>query len=129
MKKSVVFLLIAALLLAGCAAQAPVPVEPPPAEPPDLDAIVQQSVDEAMARYEEEQRSKDAEIEALKEQLAVLTAQAEEGTSEPAPEETAEPPEPAPAEGTAPESEQVPRQKRLGNQTQSHFLHRTLCPR
>ena len=72
---------------------------------PDLDTIVQQSVDEAMARYEEEQRAKDAEIEALKEQLAVLTAQAEEGTSEPAPEETTEPPESAPAEGTTPESE------------------------
>lgn len=108
MKKSVVFLMIAALLLAGCAAQAPVPVDTPAAGSPDLDAIVQQSVDEAMARYEEEQKAKDAEIEKLKEQLEALTAQAEEGASETASEETEEPPESAPAEGTVPESELVP---------------------
>lgn len=107
MKKFAVFVVTAALLLAGCTTQVPVPVETPPAEIPDIDTIIQQSVDKAMAQYEEEQRVKDAEIEELKAQLEALTAQAEEGTSEPAPEETAEPPEPAPGEGITPESEPV----------------------
>lgn len=92
MKKFAVFLVTAALLLAGCAVQNPAPVDTPP-EPPDIDAIVQQSVDEAIAQYEDEQRAKDEEIEKLKEQLEALTSQAEEGTSDPSPEDDAELPE------------------------------------
>lgn len=101
MKKFAVFMVTAALLLAGCAAQAPVPVETPPAESPDIEAIVRQSVDEAIAQYEEEQKAKDAEIEALKDQLEALTAQADEEASDPASEDTAELPESVPAEETA----------------------------
>lgn len=92
MKKFAVFLVTAALLLTGCAVQNPAPVDVLP-EPPDIDAIVQQSVDEAIAQYEEEQRAKDEEIEKLKEQLEALTSQAEEGTSDPSPEDDAELPE------------------------------------
>lgn len=92
MKKFAVFLVTAALLLAGCAVQNPAPVDTP-LKPPDIDAIVQQSVDEAIAQYEEEQRAKDEEIEKLKEQLEALTSQAEEGTSDPSPEDDAELPE------------------------------------
>lgn len=100
MKKFAVFMVTAALLLAGCAAQAPVPVETPPAESPDIEAIVQQSVDEAMAQYVEEQRAKDAEIEALKDQLEALTAQKEEVPAESVPEVAAPQPESAPVEET-----------------------------
>lgn len=101
MKKFAVFVMTAALLLAGCAAQAPVPVETPPAESQDIDAIIQRSVDEAMAQYEEEQRAKDAEIEALKDQLEALTAQQEEAPAEPASETAAPQPESAPAGETS----------------------------
>lgn len=101
MKKFAVFVMTAALLLAGCATQAPVPVETPPAESQDIDAIIQRSVDEAMAQYEEEQRAKDAEIEALKDQLEALTAQKEEAPAESAPETAAPQPESAPAGETS----------------------------
>lgn len=86
MKKFAAFMVIAALLLAGCAAQAPVPVETPPAESPDIEAIVRQSVDEAIAQYEEEQKAKDAEIEELRAQLEAVFSQMEEEA--PPPEES-----------------------------------------
>ncbi len=104
MKKFAVFMVTTALLLAGCAAQAPVPVETPLAESPDIEAIVQQSVDEAMAQYEEEQKAKDAEIEALRAQLETLTAQADAEASDPALEDAAELPESVPAEETTAEN-------------------------
>ena len=88
MKKFAVFVVTASLLLAGCTTQVPVPVETPPVEIPDIDTIIQQSVDKAMAQYEEEQRVKDAEIEELKAQLEALTAQKEEASAEPVPEDT-----------------------------------------
>ena len=97
MKKFVVFVVTASLLLAGCTTQVPVPVETPPVEIPDIDTIIQQSVDKAMAQYEEEQRVKDAEIEELKAQLEALTAQKEEASAEPVPEDTVPQPESAPA--------------------------------
>ena len=104
MKKFAVFMVTVALLLAGCAAQAPVPVETPPAESPDIEAIVQQSVDEAIAQYEEEQKAKDAEIEALKDQLEVLTTQADAEASNFASEDAAELQESVPAEETTAEN-------------------------
>ncbi len=97
MKKFAVFVVTASLLLAGCTTQVPVPVETPPVEIPDIDTIIQQSVDKAMAQYEEEQRVKDAEIEELKAQLEALTAQKEEASAEPVPEDTVPQPESAPA--------------------------------
>lgn len=97
MKKFAVFVVTAALLLAGCTTQVPVPVETPPVEIPDIDTIIQQSVDKAMAQYEEEQRVKDAEIEELKAQLEALTSQKEEASAEPVPEDTVPQPESAPA--------------------------------
>lgn len=107
MKKFAVFMVTAALLLAGCAAQSPAPVETPPAESPDIDALVQQSVDEAMARYEEEQRAKDEEIEKLKDQLEALASQAEEGGSDSSSEDTGELAEPLFIEETVPENKPV----------------------
>ncbi len=101
MKKFAVFVVTAALLLAGCTTQVPVPVETPPAEIPDIDTIIQQSVDKAMAQYEEEQRAKDAEIEELKAQLEALTSQKEEASAEPVPEDTVPQPESAPAGETS----------------------------
>ena len=97
MKKFAVFVVTASLLLAGCTTQVPVPVETPPVDIPDIDTIIQQSVDKAMAQYEEEQRVKDAEIEELKAQLEALTAQKEEASAEPVPEDTVPQPESAPA--------------------------------
>ncbi len=108
MKKFAVFVVIAALLLAGCTTQVPVPVETLPAEIPDIDTIIQQSVDEAMAPYEEEQRAKDAEIEELKAQLEALTSQKEEASAEHVPEDAAPQPESAPAEEAVPENEPAP---------------------
>ncbi len=97
MKKFAVFVVTASLLLAGCTTQVPVPVETPPVEIPDIDTIIQQSVDKAMAQYEEEQRAKDAEIEELRAQLEALTSQKEEASAEPVPEDAAPQPESAPA--------------------------------
>lgn len=101
MKKFAVFVVTASLLLAGCTTQVPVPVETPPVEIPDIDTIIQQSVDKAMAQYEEEQRAKDAEIEELKAQLEALTSQKEEASAEPVPEDAAPQPESAPAGETS----------------------------
>lgn len=79
MKKRKVAILLALMLLAGCGTQAPAP--PPAADTPDMESIIQQSVDEAvqekMKEYEEEQRKKDEEINRLKEQLEELTSQPE----------------------------------------------------
>ena len=97
MKKKITAILLAIALLAGCE------ITPAPAQEntPDIDAIVQQSVEKAIAQYEETQKEKDAEIAGLKAQLEELTSQVEE------PSDTAEPTETAPAEESpAPASSQ-----------------------
>ncbi len=79
MKKRTIAILVALMLLTGCGTQAPVP--PPAADTPDMESIIQQSVDEAvrekMKKYEEEQLKKDEEIARLKGQLEELTSQPE----------------------------------------------------
>lgn len=95
MKKQITVILLALALLAGCQKQ--VPAVPPAEDAPDMEAIIQQSVDEAvrekMREYEEEQRKKDEEITQLKSQLEELTSQQEV------------PPEEAQAESPDPESQ------------------------
>lgn len=125
MKKFAVLMVVTALLLAGCAVQTPAPVDTPPAETLDIDAIVQQSVVEAIqetaARYEEEQRARDAEIAELRAQLEALVSQTAEETPPPeesAPEEVPPAPSsqaeisPQPEPGSEPTSEK-PAQPRL----------------
>lgn len=79
MKKRTIAILVALMLLAGCETQAP--AAPSATDAPDMEAIIQQSVDEAvrekMAEYEEEQRKKDEEIARLKDQIEDLTGQSE----------------------------------------------------
>lgn len=94
MKKKTTAILLALMILTGCEA-APAPA---PETTPDIEAIVQQSVDEALAQYEEAQKAKDAEIAALKAKLEELASQAEESPDD------AEMPE----ESTPPEDEETP---------------------
>ena len=83
-----------AALLAGC--NTPAPAAPSATGEPNMEAIIQQSVDkvvkEKLEQIEEEQKKKDEEIAKLKEQLEDLTAQ-----SEAPPEENSS----APAENTS----------------------------
>ena len=77
-----------AALLAGC--NTPAPAAPSATDEPDMEAIIQRSVDEAvkekLEQIEEEQKKKDEEIAKLKEQLEDLTSQGppEENSSAPA---------------------------------------------
>ena len=97
MKKKITMILLIIALLAGCEA-APATAQE---DTPDINAIVQQSVEKAIAQYEEAQKEKDAEIAGLKAQLEELTFQAEEVP------DAIELPETAPAEETlAPASSQ-----------------------
>jgi len=93
-KKKYIATLVAIMLLAGCGT--PAPAAPSTTDEPDMEAIIQQSVDEAvkekLEQLEEEQKKKDEEIAKLKEQLEDLTAQ-----SEAPPEENSS----APAESTS----------------------------
>ena len=79
MKKKYIATLVAIMLLAGCGT--PAPAAPSTTDEPDMETIIQQSVDaavqEKMKEYEEEQKKKDEEITKLKEQLEDLTAQSE----------------------------------------------------
>ena len=79
MKKKYIATLVAIMLLAGCGT--PAPAAPSTTDEPDMEAIIQQSVDEAvkekLEQIEEEQKKKDEEIAKLKEQLEDLTAQSE----------------------------------------------------
>lgn len=79
MKKKYIATLVAIMLLAGCGT--PAPAAPSTTDEPDMEAIIQQSVDEAvkekLEQIEEEQKKKDEEIAKLKEQLENLTAQSE----------------------------------------------------
>lgn len=117
MKKKTIAILVALMLLDGCSVQAPAPADAPPAESQDLEAIIQQSVDEAlrekMAEYEEEQQKKDQEIAELKKQLEELAtppeAPPEETPTSPVsqPEETPSQPE-TPSMGVPPQPEPEP---------------------
>ena len=94
MKQKTIAILLTVALLAGC--NTPAPAAPSATDEPDMEAIIQQSVDEAvkerLEQIEEEQKKKDEEIAKLKEQLEDLTAQ-----SEALPEENSS----APAENTS----------------------------
>ena len=94
MKQKTIAILLTIALLAGC--NTPAPAAPSATDEPDMEAIIQQSVDEAvkekLEQIEEEQKKKDEEIAKLKEQLEDLTAQ-----SEVPPEENSS----APAENTS----------------------------
>ena len=94
MKQKTIAILLTIALLAGC--NTPAPAAPSATDEPDMEAIIQRSVDaavqEKMKEYEEEQKKKDEEIAKLKEQLEDLTAQ-----SEAPPEENSS----APAENTS----------------------------
>ena len=74
MKKKITMILLTIALLAGCEA-APATAQE---NTQDMEAIIQQSVAEVIAQYEETQREKDAEIAGLKAQLEELTFQAKE---------------------------------------------------
>lgn len=85
MKEKITVILLTLALLAGCQSQTPAaPADPSTADTPDMEEIIQQSVDEAvqekMKEYEEEQRKKNEEIARLKDQLEDLTASS--GTSQ-----------------------------------------------
>lgn len=108
MKKKIAAILLTLALLAGCQNQTP--AAPSTEDAPDMEAIIRQSVDEAvrekMQEYEEEQRKKDEEIARLKDQLEDLTDQ-----SEVPPEESqAEPPVPEsqPEESEPSQAEVIP---------------------
>ena len=109
MKKKITAILLTLTLLAGCQSQ--VSASSSAADMPDMEAIIRQSVAEAvrekMQEYEEEQRKKDEEIARLKDQLEDLTDQ-----SEVPPEESqAEPPAPeSQPEETVPSQTEVPSQ-------------------
>ena len=79
MKKKYIATLVAIMLLSGCGT--PAPAAPSTTDEPDMEAIIQRSVDEAvkekLEQIEEEQKKKDEEIAKLKEQLEDLTAQSE----------------------------------------------------
>ncbi len=79
MKQKTIAILLTVALLAGC--NTPAPAAPSTTDEPDMEAIIQQSVDEAvkekLEQIEEEQKKKDEEIAKLKEQLEDLTAQSE----------------------------------------------------
>lgn len=94
--KKLAVIMVAALLLAGCAVQS----DTSPAETQDIDAIIQQSVDEAIAQYEAAQKARDAEIADLKAQLEELTSQEEEPSDDAKLEEAANLSEAAPVEET-----------------------------
>ena len=79
MKKKYIATFVVIMLLAGCGT--PAPAAPSTTDEPDMEAIIQQSVDEAvkekLEQIKEEQKKKDEEIAKLKEQLEDLTAQQE----------------------------------------------------
>lgn len=109
MKKKITAILLTLALLAGCQRQ--VSASPSTADTPDMESIIQQSVDEAiqekMQEYEEEQKKKDEEIVRLKDQLEDLTDQSEV----PSEESQAEPPAPeSQPEATVPSQPEVPSQ-------------------
>ena len=107
MKQKTIAILLTIALLAGC--NTPAPAAPSAAEP-DMEAIIQQSVDEAvkerLEQIEEEQRKKDEEIAKLKEQLEELTSQQEAPPEErsSAPAENASSQTPASSQPAAPAS-------------------------
>ena len=88
MKQKTIAILLTIALLAGC--NTPAPAAPSATDEPDMEAIIQRSVDEAvkekLEQIEEEQKKKDEEIAKLKEQLEDLTSQGppEENSSAPA---------------------------------------------
>lgn len=103
MKKRTIAILVALMLLAGC--QTLPSAAPSQEDTPNMEEIIQQSVDEAvqekMSEYQEELEKKDQEIATLKEQLEELSkqqeppAESDEGKASPVPESRPEetPPE------------------------------------
>ena len=112
MKKKYIATLVAIMLLSGCGT--PAPAAPSTTDEPDMEAIIQRSVDEAvqekLKEYEEEQKKKDEEIAKLKEQLEDLTAQSEAPPEENSstPDEGASSQAPASSQPVAPASSSQP---------------------
>ena len=75
MKKKYIATFVAIMLLAGCGT--PAPAAPSTTDEPDMEAIIQQSVDEAvkekLEQIKEEQKKKDEEIAKLAEQYKMET--------------------------------------------------------
>ena len=76
MKKKTIAILVALMLLGGCSVQTPTPADVPPAESQDLEAIIQQSVDEALQEklkeYEEYVKSDDYIRDVAEEKLGLV---------------------------------------------------------
>lgn len=115
MKKKMTVILLILALLVSCGTQAP--VAPPTVEVPDIETIIQQSVNEAIQEkakeYEEEQKKKDQEIAELKVWLENLAAQ-----SETPPEGPMEKPS-APSAGAVPTTDEPPSQAETSPQPES----------
>ena len=114
MKKKITAILLTLALLAGCQSQTP--AAPSTEDAPDMEAIIQQSVAEAvrekMQEYEEKQRKKDEEIARQKDQLEDLTDQ-----SEVPPEESqVEPPTPESQPLESQQEEPAPSQAEVPSQ-------------
>ena len=125
MKKKIAAILLTLALLAGCQSRTPaVPAAPSTTDTQDIEAIIWQSVDEAvrkkMQEYEEEQKKKDEEIAQLKDQLEELTASSDTSQEIPPEESQAEPPafESQPEE-TVPAQTEVPSQPEPAQPTAS----------
>ena len=115
MKKKMTLILLTLVLLAACGTQAP--TAPPTMEVPDIETIIQQSVDEAIQEkakeYEEEQKKKDQEIAELRAQLENLAAQSETSPEGPVEESS------APSAGAAPTTNEAPSQAKTPPQPES----------
>ena len=104
MKKEITAILLTIALLAGCEA-APTPAQE---NTPDIESIVHQSVEKAIAQYEESQKEKDAEIARLKVQLEEPTSQAKETPDDAEPTEVTAPAEESPAPASSQPDEPEP---------------------
>ncbi len=129
MKKKITTILLTLALLAGCQSQAPAaPAAPSATDAPDMEAIIQQSVDEAikekLEQIEEEQKKKDEEIAKLKEQLEDLTASSDTSQEVP-PEESQTKPS---ASSSQAESEPVSSQAELPPQPEPEPAPKKTAP-
>lgn len=116
MKKKIAAILLTLALLAGCQSQTP--AAPSTKDAPDMEAIIRQSVDDAvqekMQEYEEEQRKKGEEIARLRDRLEELA-----GQPEALPEESqAEPPTPESQPLESQQEEPAPSQAEVPSQSE-----------
>ena len=110
MKQKTIAILLTIALLAGC--NTPAPAAPSATDEPDMEAIIQRSVDEAvkekLEQIEEEQRKKYEAIAKLKEQLEDLTSQGPPEENSSAPAENTSSQAPASSQPVAPASSSQP---------------------